>query len=84
MNSLFFFELVYLFLILVHLGILGHRGKKNDRIRRKENAVFVGIVDLHENQYDLEQGNKLAVLGGDYLLSQACGKLAEFRKPQVK
>jgi len=58
--------------------------RNNDRIRRKENGVFIGIVDLHENQYDLEQGNKLAVLGGDYLLSQACGKLAEFRKPQVK
>ncbi|CAF1005120.1 unnamed protein product [Adineta steineri] len=52
---------------MIHLGILGHRG----------------IVDLKENQYDLEQGNKIAVLGGDYLLSQACGKLAEFGKPQV-
>ncbi|UJR23472.1 hypothetical protein I4U23_026472 [Adineta vaga] len=52
---------------MIHLGILGHRG----------------IVDLKENQSDLEQGNKIAVLGGDYLLSQACGKLAEFRKPQV-
>jgi hypothetical protein len=46
--------------------------------------LFLGIVDLDENQSDLEQGNKLAVLGGDYLLSQACGKLAEFRKPQVR
>jgi len=48
--------------------------------------LVLGIVDLNvnENQNDLEQGNKLAVLGGDYLLSQACGKLAEFRKPQVK
>jgi hypothetical protein len=55
-------------------------------MRRKKNTgfVFVGIVDFNENQNDLEQGNKLAVLGGDYLLSQACGKLAEFRKPQVK
>ena len=43
-----------------------------------------GIVNLDENQSDLEQGNKLAVLGGDYLLSQACGKLAEFRKPKVR
>ncbi|CAF4751556.1 unnamed protein product, partial [Rotaria sp. Silwood1] len=50
-----------------HLGILGHRG----------------IVDLKDHQSDLEQGNKIAVLGGDYLLSQACGKLAEFRKPPV-
>ena len=46
-------------------------------------SYFVGIVDLKENQSDLEQGNKIAVLGGDYLLSQACGKLAEFRKPKV-
>jgi hypothetical protein len=41
-------------------------------------------VTLHENQSELEQGNKLAVLGGDYLLSQACGKLAEFQKPKVR
>ncbi|CAF1038733.1 unnamed protein product [Rotaria sordida] len=52
---------------MIHLGILGHRG----------------IVDLKDHHNDLEQGNKIAVLGGDYLLSQACGKLAEFRKPQV-
>lgn len=45
---------------------------------------LVGIVKLDGNQDELEQGNKLAVLGGDYLLSQACGKLAEFRKPQVR
>lgn len=41
-------------------------------------------MNLGENQADLEEGNKLAVLGGDYLLSQACGKLAEFRKPEVR
>ena len=41
-------------------------------------------MNLSENQSDLEQGNKLAVLGGDYLLSQACGKLAEFQKPKVR
>lgn len=52
---------------LVHLGILGHRG----------------LLRLDGNQIDLEQGNKIAVLGGDYLLSQACGKLADFRKPEV-
>jgi hypothetical protein len=69
--------------LLVHLGILGHRGNEIIIIKAKF-VFFLGIVDLNENQNDLEQGNKLAVLGGDYLLSQACGKLAEFRKPQVK
>jgi hypothetical protein len=47
-------------------------------------SFLLGIVNLDENQSDLEQGNKLAVLGGDYLLSQACGKLAEFQKPKVR
>lgn len=55
-------------MVSVHLGILGHRG----------------LLLLEGNQIDLEQGNKIAVLGGDYLLSQACGKLADFRKPEVK
>lgn len=45
---------------------------------------ILGIVNLDQNQPDLEQGNKIAVLGGDYLLSQACGKLADFRKPEVR
>ncbi|CAF2415176.1 unnamed protein product [Rotaria sp. Silwood2] len=70
---------------MIHLGILGHRGTENNIIRRKENFVFfcLGIVDLKDHHSDLEQGNKIAVLGGDYLLSQACGKLAEFQKPPV-
>ena len=45
--------------------------------------MSLGIITLPDHSDDLEQGNKLAVLGGDYLLSQACGKLAEFQKPQV-
>ena len=52
--------------------------------RRQRDWEILGIVNLDENQEDLEQGNKLAVLGGDYLLSQACGKLADFRKPEVR
>lgn len=52
--------------------------------KKEENHFFSGIVDLRELNSDLEQGNKVAVLGGDYLLSQACGKLAEFRKPPVR
>ena len=45
--------------------------------------MSLGIITLPDHSDDLEQGNKLAVLGGDYLLSQACGKLAAFQKPQV-
>lgn len=48
-----------------------------------ETNSMIGIVNVKANQDDLEQGNKLGVLGGDYLLSQACGKLAHFRKPEV-
>ena len=53
-------------------------------VQQRTRSILLGIVNLGENQADLEQGNKLAVLGGDYLLSQACGKLAEFRKPEVR
>ncbi|CAF0863649.1 unnamed protein product [Didymodactylos carnosus] len=56
---------------MIHLGMLGHRGNLDDS------------STIQENRSDLEQGNKLAVLGGDYLLSQACGRLADFKQSEV-
>ncbi|RNA16835.1 decaprenyl-diphosphate synthase subunit 2 [Brachionus plicatilis] len=48
--------------------------------------IHKGILDLNKNQNEfneLEQGNKLAVLCGDYLLANACTNLAKLKNTQV-
>jgi decaprenyl-diphosphate synthase subunit 2 len=54
------------------------------------NLAFIihrGIVDLNsveKNQYDdINNGNKIAVLCGDFLLAKACVNLAKLRNTQV-
>jgi hypothetical protein len=48
----------------------------------------LGILDLKEvstNELkDMDQGNKLAVLCGDYLLASACNNLSKLHNNQVK
>lgn len=49
-------------------------------------TIHKGILDLTKNQSDfneMEQGNKLAVLCGDYLLANACTNLAKLRNTHV-
>lgn len=49
--------------------------------------IHKGILDLNKNQgdfKDMEQGNKLAVLCGDYLLANACTNLSKLKNTQVK
>ncbi|CAF2841763.1 unnamed protein product [Rotaria sp. Silwood2] len=64
---------------MVKHGIHQHQRQLAELIE----MIHLGILGHRDHHSDLEQGNKIAVLGGDYLLSQACGKLAEFQKPPV-
>lgn len=48
--------------------------------------IHKGILDLNKKQIDfkeMEQGNKLAVLCGDYLLANACTNLSKLKNTQV-
>ncbi|CAF0791678.1 unnamed protein product [Brachionus calyciflorus] len=48
--------------------------------------IHKGILDLSQDQSDfkdMEQGNKLAVLSGDYLLANACTNLSKLKNTQV-
>lgn len=48
--------------------------------------IHKGILDLTKNQNDfneMEQGNKLAVLCGDFLLANACTNLAKLKNTHV-
>lgn len=53
------------------------------------NLIHKGVVNLDELQpddgprLDMEFGNKIAVLSGDYLLASACTGLAKLQNPHV-
>lgn len=59
---------------LVHIALLVHRG-------------LVDVEDITKCQTvskkDLKFGNKMAVLGGDFLLANACTGLAQLNNPKV-
>ncbi len=50
-------------------------------------VIHRGILDLKTVDFsdmkDMDQGNKLAVLCGDYLLANACNNLAKLRNTEV-
>ena len=54
------------------------------------NLIHKGVVNLAETKpedgplADMEFGNKMAVLSGDYLLASACTGLAKLENPTVR
>ncbi len=56
---------------MIYMGTVIHRG-----------ILDLKTVDLTDMK-DMDQGNKLAVLCGDYLLANACNNLAKLRNTEV-
>jgi decaprenyl-diphosphate synthase subunit 2 len=61
---------------------------------RTSNLVHKGLVNIYPNDPNTEQdarsmqdmnfGNKIALLGGDYLLGHCCSELANLRNSEVR
>jgi len=61
---------------------------------RTSNLVHKGLVNIYPNDPNMEQdnrmmqdmifGNKIALLGGDYLLGHCCAELAQLRNSEVE
>ena len=56
---------------MIYMGTFIHRG-----------ILDLNMLDLSEVK-EMDQGNKLAVLCGDYLLANACNNLAKLRDTEV-
>ena len=63
---------------IIHLGIVNSKKSSGEEELHKNDGGNDGIAEE-----DMLLGNKVAILGGDYLLAKACTGLAQLQNNQV-